>query len=333
MTSKRLSPRIARAGLCSMVLAASALPMASGGCARRRTMAGPEADQRRPKPEAISLLGRPLHATDVVGAREKLEANLARARRELEGHPDDPGSIVWVGRRLGYLWRIQEAIEVYSRGIEQHPDYAPFYRHRGHRYISLRRFDEAVADLERATSLIAGKRDRVEPDGMPNERNIPLTTTAFNVWYHLGLAKYLQADYEGALAAYRETMKYSTRYDDNLAATTDWMYMTLRHLGRDREAAALLEPITPDMEIIENHAYHRRLLMYKGLLEPAELFDVDQADALDLATLGYGVGHWHLLNDNVEEAADLFRRIVSGPYWPAFGFIAAEVELARLEKR
>ncbi len=92
------------------------------------------------------------------------------------------GKIEWVGQRLGYFWRIHDAIEVYSKGIEAHPTYVPLYRHRGHRYITLRRFDEAVTDLERAVTLIEGEPDEVEEDGQPNTQNIPLSSTAFNLW-------------------------------------------------------------------------------------------------------------------------------------------------------
>ena len=35
---------------------------------------------------------------------------------------------------------------------------------------------------------------------------------------------------------------------------------------RPEDAMAVLDPITPDMEIIENHAYHRLCLFYKGEL-------------------------------------------------------------------
>ena len=283
-------------------------------------------------PEATSLLGRKLYALRAGSNREQ-EAKLVEARKALADKPHDPQAIVWVGRRLGYLWRINEAVEVFAAGIAEHPDYAPLYRHRGHRYISLREFDKAIVDLEHAAELIRGQPDRTEPDGLPNARNIPLTTTAFNVWYHLGLAHYCQGDFGAALAAYRETMKYSRRYDDNLVATSHWMYMTLRRLGRDREAAALLEPITAEMEIIENHAYHRLLLLYKGLLEPEEVLDLDNASALDLATLGGGLGAWHLYSGRVEKAREIFERVVATDYWPAFGFIAAEVELAHPERR
>ena len=44
--------------------------------------------------------------------------------------------------------------------------------------------------------------------------------------------------------------------------------------------------------------------------------------------MGYGVGNWYLYNCRPEEAAAVFKRVVEGPCWPAFGFIAAEVELA-----
>ena len=290
-------------------------------------------EKNRPPPaEARSLLGRPLYPVLPGPKRTKLEADLEAARADLAESPPDPARIVWVGRRLGYLWRINEAIEVYSEGIKAHPDYAPLYRHRGHRYISIRQFDNAIVDLEHAARLIKDKPDKVEPDGMPNAANIPLTTTGFNVWYHLALARYLKGDYAGALEAWQETMKYTGGYDDNIVAVTDWTYMTLRHLGRERQAAELIEAISPDMEIIENFAYHQRLLMYKGLRKPADLLDIEGASELDLATLGYGVALWYMESGERDKGVAVFERLVAGRYWPAFGFIAAEVELARLRR-
>ncbi len=282
------------------------------------------------QPEVVSLLGRPLYAIQDPEKLVKLEAILESARDELSQNPDDPAKIVWVGRRLGYLWRMNEAIAVYTEGIAKHPDFAPLYRHRGHRYISVRRFEDAETDLAKAARLIEGQPDQIELDGAPNELNIPLTTTAFNVWYHLSLARYLQGDFEGALEAYRETMKYSLKHDDNLVATLDWMYMTLRRLERSSAAASALQQIHPEMNIIENHAYHRRLLMYTGELQPDDLLDGEDAETLDWATQGYGVGNWHLYNDRLNRAREIFKGVVAGEYWPAFGFIAAEVDLARM---
>lgn len=280
-------------------------------------------------PQLISPLGRPLFGPPPTADRAKLENDLAEARARRAEKPDDPERIVWVGRRLGYLWRMNEAIDVFSDGIRQHPDYAPLYRHRGHRYISVRKFDDAIRDLEKAATLIENRPDEIEQDGAPNSRNIPLTSTNFNVWYHLGVAKYLKADYEGALAAFRECLKFTRGFDDNLVAVTDWMYMTLRRLKRDDEAVRVLEPIRPDMEMMENESYYRRCLMYKGVIKPDEILNATASD-LDLATSGYGLGNWFMMNGDAPRAREIFERVIAGPYWPAFGFIAAEVDLVRM---
>ncbi len=51
--------------------------------------------------------------------------------------------------------------------------------------------------------------------------------------------------------------------------------------------------------------------------------------ALNIATQGYGVGNWYLVNGDVAAATEIFERIVAGTSWAAFGYIAAEAELAR----
>lgn len=281
-------------------------------------------------PELISPLGRPLFAAPPAADREKLEAELAQARACLAEKPDDPDRIIWVGRRLGYLWRMREAIEVFSDGIRNHPQYAPLYRHRGHRYISIRLFDHAIHDLETAAKLIEGRPDEMEPDGAPNSKNIPLTTTGFNVWYHLGVARYLKGDYDGSLSAFRICMNFLGGHDDNLVAVTDWMYMTLIRLGQKDEALKILETITPEMVMIENAAYHRRCLLYKGVIKPDEFLSKDLEGELNLATSGYGLGNWYLQNGVALRGVEILERVVDGPYWPAFGYIAAETDLVRL---
>lgn len=275
----------------------------------------------------MSLLGKPLRGAP-PGDMAKLEADLAEAREVLERRPGDADSWIWVGRRLGYLWRMEEAVEVFTRGMERFPEDARFLRHRGHRYISLRRFDEAIADLTRAAEMMGDEAYAVEPDGKPNARNLPLTTLGYNVWYHLGVAYYLTADFEKALDAFSATGAYGRGLDDNVVSTTDWMYLCLRRLGRTDEARRVLRNIGPDMDIVENHAYYRRLLMYKGLLRP-EALEVQMISDLDTATLGYGLGMWYWLQGNPLEGKEMFERVVSGRYWPAFGYVAAEVELAR----
>jgi tetratricopeptide (TPR) repeat protein len=204
------------------------------------------------------------------------------------------------------------------------------YRHRGHRYITVRELEHAVADLTKAAELVAGRRDEIEPDGQPNARNIPTSTLNSNVFYHLALAHYLRGDFEQSLKAWRECERFSNN-PDMLVATTNWLYMTLRRLDRVGEARQALEPITADMDIIENRSYHRLLLVYKGIDQAEALASTLAEGSLDAVTIGYGLGNWHLYNGRRDLAMARFQEIVRkyGSQWPAFGYIAAEVEVAK----
>lgn len=284
---------------------------------------------RAQTPEATSLLGKPLHRIDLPN-RAKLEADLAQAEKDLAARPNDADAIIWVGRRLGYLWRYQDAIAMFSKGISLHPSDARMYRHRGHRYITIRQFDRAVADFDKAVALIKGAPDEIEPDGAPNAAGKPRSTLQFNIWYHLALAHYLQGHYEQALAAWNECMKVSNN-DDSIVATSDWLWMTLMRLGRKAEAAKVLERISPKMDILENGSYHRRLLMYKGLEKPETLLDPANADDLTIATQGYGVANWYFVTGNKARAREIMEQVVAGRSWSAFGYIAAEADLARMK--
>src|ERR1043166_6071865 len=112
-------------------------------------------------------------------------------------------------------------------------------------------------------TLRAGKSDEVEPDGLPNARNVPTGTLHSNIWYHLALARHLKGGFTRALAAYREAEKVS-KNPDMLVATTHWLYMTLRRLGREKEAARVVLAIKPDLDVIENGDYLKLIRLYQG---------------------------------------------------------------------
>lgn len=281
-------------------------------------------------PEATSLSGKPLMIPSTIPNQQKLEADLAQAERTRAANPKDPEAMIWVGRRQAYLWRFNDAIAMFSKGIAMYPDNPKFYRHRGHRYISVRQFAAAQADFEKAAELIKGKPDEIEPDGAPNPAGKPRSTLQFNIWYHLALSHYLQGNYAKAYDAWVECMKVSTN-DDSIVATSDWMWMTLMRLNRKADAAKVLERVTPKMDILENTAYHRRLLMYKGVEKPEALLDTASPDPTQIATQGYGVANYYLVTGDTARARAVFERIVSGAGWNAFGFIAGEADLQRLK--
>ena len=279
----------------------------------------------------ISLSGNtltPPHESEEV-TREKQE-QLAEAEQTFSNNPADVDHIIWFGRRLAYAWEFDKAIQMFTYGINLYPDNPRLYRHRGHRFITTRQFDRAISDLETAARLAQNMPLEIEPDGQPNSKNIPLSNLHFNIYYHLGLAYYLTANYEQAAKAYRKCLDYS-KNDDLLCATTDWLYMTLCRLSRMSEASQLLDPIKENMTIIENESYHQRLLMYKGLRKPEDLFpgkSGDTNEALNLITQGYGVANHYFCTGNKDQALDILGKILRLDNWAAFGYIAAEADLA-----
>lgn len=286
------------------------------------------------RPEAISLFGEPLRPAAIApGTRDSLEARLARARAELERSPNDANALIWVGRRTAYLGRFREAIDLYSRGIRRHPRDARFYRHRGHRYLTVRKFDAAIRDLEKAARLTARQPDEIEPDGIPNARNQPTSTLQSNIWYHLGLARYLSGDFARALEAYERCLEVS-RNPDMLCATTYWLHRTLTRLGRADDARRSLDSIHAGMDLIENHDYHRLLLVERGEALPDTLLaSARRSGGVPHATIGYGLGsHW-LAQGERDSAEALLRETVKAGTWAAFGAIAAEAELKRMGAR
>ena len=288
--------------------------------------------QQTSTPEATSLLGKPLFSPPPApDARLKLEANLAAAKLEFDKDPSSADAAIWLGRRTAYLGRFRDAIAIYSTALARHASEPRLYRHRGHRYITVREFDAAIADLSKAASLVADRPDEVEPDGQPNARNIPTGTLKTNIYYHLGLAHYLKGEFDRAADAYRLCMQHS-RNADMQVATAHWQYMTLRRLNRTEEAKKVLDRINAAMDVFENVSYHKLLLMYRGETEPAALLVSTKDGGLDAATIGYGIANWHLYNGKREDARGLLRDIVdrNAGQWAAFGYIAAEADLARL---
>ena len=286
--------------------------------------------------QAVSFLGDALFPPSLdeeVLARRAQQ--LEEALLQLAADPQGADALIWAGRRHAYLGDYRKAIEVFTEGIQYHPDDPRFYRHRGHRYISVREMDMAIADFRRASELIQGTADEVEPDGQPNALGVPTSTLHFNIFYHYALAHFIKGDFEEAGVIYRRCMDASA-HPDSKVATAHWWYMSLRRSGRDGEATELLQGMDLDAlapEVIESGAYLELLRLYSRAEENPEQ-DLSQigSETVEEAARGYGVGSFLLYNGHGEEATEVFRRVVAArDQWAAFGYIAAEADLARLE--
>ena len=116
--------------------------------------------------------------------------------------------------------------------------------------------------------------------------------------------------------------------DDTRVGITEWAWRALRRGAKPEEAAKLLDAITQQMIVKENQSYFRTLLLYKGLRTEDQTLAAP-LDGNAAPTIGYGVGLWHWLEGRKEQACSAWKRVVTDSNWAAFGFIGAEVELAK----
>jgi hypothetical protein len=193
------------------------------------------------------------------------------------------------------------------------------YRHRGHRFITIRSWI-APSRISRTPTAGRGKPDAVEPDGLPNARSIPTSTLQSNP-YHLGLAHFLKGDFEQAAASMRGVAPPGGgnrtcwwRQAMALQACAGWA-------GRGGGSRP-----SPDHRRAPGHrngSYHRLLLMYKGS-SPIHCW----RPGWDRSRrhLAYGVGGTSATAGRAG-ARDLPEDLES-PQWAAFGYATAEAEVA-----
>jgi tetratricopeptide (TPR) repeat protein len=264
-------------------------------------LAGATASVRAQRPEYVSPAGVSYYAQPDSGAIALAESARAALPRNVD-------RIIQLGLAEAAARQYREAIATYTRGLAIAPDNALLYRYRGHRYISVREFDRALADLERGARL---------------------DTTNYDIWYHLGVVHYVRGEFGAAADAFARARPMAPN-DNELAGSTDWLWMALSRAGRRAEATAVLATLRDSMQVTSARAYLQRLRLYQGRIKPADVIGPADTTDIQAATLSYGIGNWFLVGGDTSRARQWFQRSVASGGWPAFGFIAAELELARL---
>jgi tetratricopeptide (TPR) repeat protein len=233
---------------------------------------------------------------------------VARAQAALTADPKNVERFIQLGVAQSGARQFREAIQTFTRGLAIAPNDPMLYRWRGHRYLSVREFDRARADLE---------------------KGLRLDSTNYGVLYHLGIIRYIRGDFAGAADMFRRAQPRAPDAGE-LAGSTDWLWMSLMRAGRKAEAEAMLAR-RPDSLVVDN-AYARRLKLYRGEIGPDAVFTPADTADVQVATLSYGLGNWYLVRGDTARAKPLFERSVRSGGWPGFGFIVSEVELRRLKR-
>jgi tetratricopeptide (TPR) repeat protein len=259
---------------------------------------------------ASAALGQSVQYRSPAGVEYRAQADtgpIARATTALAADPQNVDKIIALGVAQSGARQFREAIETFSKGMKIAPTNPMLYRWRGHRYLSVREFDKAKADLERGLA-----RD-------PNKSG---------VLYHLGIIRFVRGDFAGAAELFTRAQPRAPDAGE-LAGSTDWLWMSLMRAGKKAEAAAMLAKRPDSLEV--NNAYRQRLKLYRGEIKPDEVFTPADTADVQVATLSYGLGNWYLVNGDTAKAKTYFDRSVKSGGWPGFGFIMSEVELRRLK--
>lgn len=231
---------------------------------------------------------------------------IARAESVLAADPRNVARFIELGVAQSAVRQFREAIRTFTRGLAIAPDDAMLYRWRGHRYLSVREFDSALADLT---------------------RGFRIDSTIYGILYHLGVTRYALGDYAGAADAFARGQRRAPNAGE-LAGATDWLWMALSRAGQRAEAQAMLDRRPDSLPV--NNAYAQRLRLYRGLIPPDSVFSAADTADIQVATLSYGLGNWYLVRGDTTQARAWFERAIRSAGWPAFGFIVAERELMRL---
>ena len=142
------------------------------------------------------------------------------------------------------------------------------------------------------------------------------------------MVQFLSGQFEDAAASFAKAQPKAPDPNE-LAGSTDWLWMSLSRAGRTAEAKAVLDRRPPALP--PDYGYTRRLQLYAGAVTPDNLLTPADTDDVQIATLSFGAGNWLLVQGDKARARTWFERAIQSDGWPAFGFILAEVELRRLK--
>jgi len=276
--------------------------------------------------EATSFGGEPLYRNPVPEERlAELEAEMAPLEAKDSLSEEE---YIELGRLYVAANRFRDSIDLYTLGLEEHPESFKLRRHRGHRYINVRELDRAIVDLREAAELIDDEHtDVLEYD----EDGEPTATYEHWVYYHIGLYHYLNEEWDEAADAYRKCVETSIK-NGVLVGATDWLYNALMKGGMTEAANAALDAVPADLDTNREHPYFKRVMVYKGEIPPDDVIDIDKPASkwtgFDI-TAGYGIGNWYRFNGDTATADEIHRKILATPYWNAWAYVVTDREWAR----
>lgn len=263
---------------------------------------------------ATAALAQSVQYRSATGVEYRAQADtgpIARARSALDADPRNVQRFIALAVAQSGARQFREAIATLTSGLAIAPNDAMLLRWRGHRYISVREYAKARADLTRGFAL---------------------DSTNYGILFHFGVLRFIEQDFVGAADMFARAQPRAPDGGER-AGSTDWLWMSLSRAGRTADAMAMLSRRPDSLPTPPGYAYVTRLRLYRGELTPETLFAPGDTADVQRATLNYGLGNWYMVRGDTAKARAAFERAVASGGWPGFGFIVSEAELKRLRLR
>ncbi|WP_258103943.1 M48 family metallopeptidase [Marinoscillum sp. MHG1-6] len=293
----------------------------------------PEKDIDVDSNTVFSVFRTPLPAKKLSAEKQKsLNRKLEINKLRYTENPSDIQNVIEYCQTLSELGWYYEAIRVYSEGLDKNPTSFKLLRLRGQSYITLRQFDLALEDLQRAAFYSRPAiNEQTSGYALTNFYTESRSNEKFNIFFCLGMVNYLKGSYDKTISSFKQCMKYA----DNIELKVfiiDWFYLTYRKLGNNEAAEELLMAIPRNAKVKSYSDHYNRILLYQGVVKAHNLMAYSERPDNSLEpVLSYGVGTWYLVNGEKMKAVKIFERILMGETWDSYEYIAAEVELKNLQ--
>ena len=235
---------------------------------------------------------------------------LEELERKLEKEPKNGKLWAEKGDLLGVLERFADAIDAYSMAVVYCPFDSRVRLGKGRKYISAKRYPESFAELTLAI--------RLDPDYYDN-------------WYYLGVSYCLSGYLTNALDTFKHCLKLALKHNTNeIPSTVDWLWTINMKLGRRGDAQDVLKYVDENTKYKPNElSYKKRVLMYKGLLAPEDVIDVEYLKNSDRPELyyiteAYAIANYYYINGDTKKSAEYLKKIKAvDKYHHAFAYTLA----------
>lgn len=281
-------------------------------------------DKIAEEPEAFSFSGQPLFARVADStAQAKSDSLIQGIRSKPELSEDD---FIAIGRSLSGIGQFRKAVDAYTEGLSKYANSYKLLRYRGHRYINLRQLNRAIVDLNKAEELIRPEQPVFEVDAAGKQG----ASYQHQIWYHIGLYHFLKGDYAKGAEAFEKSL--ATAYvGADKAGASDWLYNCYMRAGEKEKAAGIAKPFVLEFDIEnKDYPYYRRLLLFNGVIQPAELVDENKAIGdmtLYEITKLYGLSNYYRYAGDTTRANLLCNKILQSPEWAGFAYASAELDV------